>query len=1170
MMSPTPHVFVSASSSDLASARIIVGQALMQLKCLPIEESLFSVEHGRIREMQERLIDPCQAVIHLVGRDYGGEPDQTDMPDGQLRRSWTQLEYDYVVKQNKKLYVIICDKSFPFDEAEPQPDKKGELQQAHRDAVLKGEHVWHQVKTEEELREAVLQMKLPLDELRQELEKERLRKRRQVGAVLAVLAFLFAAAIVSQMILYRTVDDVSDKLDLVLELYRDSERIKKERKKQIDDGFTAELKAMKEEGVGWEEILELERRRDLAQNKMDDLIRTIKQELEGKPDEFFLEASRLLAEEGVDAAIAYLAIHEEDILARANRLAALGGEARDEKRKALKSLLLKAELHETKAEFDQALQLYQVVADRAPKWSRARRQLGSLLRDMADHQIQFRLAESHLKAALDLAEDNEQRASCKNALGILYLQQARYGEAQPLLEEALELMEQFHGPEHSKTATVVNNLAALLQATNRLAEAEPLLRRGLAIDERSYGAEHFNVAVHLHNLAALLQSTNRLIEAEQLIRRALAIDAQSWGAEHPAVARDLNALAQLLQDTNRLVEAEQLMRRALTIDEQAYGTEHPRVANRLNNLAALLQFTNRLKEAEPLIRRALAISRQSYGAEHPDVATGLNNLASLLQGTNRQGKAKPLVRRGLAIDERFYGAEHPKVATCLGTLAQFLLATNRVEAAEPLLRRALEIDEQCYGAEHPSVALDLSNLAHLLKVTNRVAEAEPLLRRALAIDKQSYGAKHPDVARDHSNLAQLLQDTNRVAEAEPLLRRALVIDEQSYGAEHPDVARDLWNLAQLLQATNRVAEAEPLMRRALEILVMIGRPTAHEHPHVRAVERNYAAILQTLETQPDEIAQRLQKIAAIEGPFPSILSEVERLLGAATAVDDVLAGLDAQYRAEGRPEVYFLESDQPIAPHLEKLLIPTRDGLAKQGIQAYFQDRNAEAVVLYDAAIELNHDQADAAEWLLINQMNRGGALRNLGALEQAREELTETASTMRQSGDTSATVLGNCLFHRALCEFRLGMTNEAKATVAESLQVYDDAPQNSPVSEGLVEQSRKLLADLEDGKERPPRVEVDVEAELRRARERFEAAQKLATLPLDEPTDELMGQMLGPAKSVDDVLKELDEQNRKDDNPAVWFLPLDEPISPHLDELLGPIQEAEPDPKEATKPAGA
>ena len=39
-------------------------------------------------------------------------------------------------------------------------------------------------------------------------------------------------------------------------------------------------------------------------------------------------------------------------------------------------------------------------------------------------------------------------------------------------------------------------------------------------------------------------------------------------------------------------------------------------------------------------------------------------------------------------------------------------------------------------------------------------------------------------------------------------------------------------------------------------------------------------------------------------------------------VADVLAALDAQYKADGRHAVYFLAPDQPIAPHLNELLGP--------------------------------------------------------------------------------------------------------------------------------------------------------------------------------------------------------------------------------------------------------
>ena len=346
-----------------------------------------------------------------------------------------------------------------------------------------------------------------------------------------------------------------------------------------------------------------------------------------------------------------------------------------------------------------------------------------------------------------------------NSVGLQLHGLARYAEAEPLMQRALEIDEASYGPDHPEVARDLNNLAMLLQATNRLGEAEPLMRRALAIAEASYGPDHPDVATDLNNLASLLYATNRLSEAEPLIRRALAIAEASYGPDHPDVARDLNNLAQLLQATNRLAEAEPLMRRALAIDEKSYGPDHPDVARDLNNLALLLYATKRHLEAEPLFRRALAIDEASYGPDHPDVARDLNNLAALLYATNRPSEAELLFRRALAIDEASYGPDHPDVARHLNNLAELLKATNCLAEAEPLFRRALAIYEQSWGPDHPEVATGLNNLAELLRATNRLSEAEPLGRRALEIllkFTRATGHPHPHLELVASNYAALL------------------------------------------------------------------------------------------------------------------------------------------------------------------------------------------------------------------------------------------------------------------------------------------------------------------------------------------------------------------------------------------------------------------------------
>jgi hypothetical protein len=56
---------------------------------------------------------------------------------------------------------------------------------------------------------------------------------------------------------------------------------------------------------------------------------------------------------------------------------------------------------------------------------------------------------------------------------------------------------------HPDVGTDLNNLAVLYKDQGRYAEAEPLYRRALTITETALGPTHPTVAIRLDNLAAL-------------------------------------------------------------------------------------------------------------------------------------------------------------------------------------------------------------------------------------------------------------------------------------------------------------------------------------------------------------------------------------------------------------------------------------------------------------------------------------------------------------------------------------------------------------------------------------------------------------------------------------------------------------------------------------------
>ncbi|MCX7096607.1 MAG: tetratricopeptide repeat protein [Methylococcales bacterium] len=609
-MPTRPNVFISATSGDLRTVRGIVKDALLTIGCHPVEQTNFPPDYRTVYDMLYGKISDCQALVHIVGLRYGAEPQPPHNP----RRSYTQLEYDIARDLQRKrgdkrfrVYVFVCAEGFPYDEAlDIEEADKTELQQQHRRALLHGDFLYetpadYQALKERiyALREEVIHLHEQLDDLKNELPS------------------LTAAAVLQAL---------------------DAESIAHRLRTEINSRFECDADLAREQQQNWQAIRTLERNRDMALARVDDVITTIKDGLAGNPDPIFIVASRIIETEGSDAALVYLESHQQDILAKADTAALHILAAEDKLHKTLSPLVLQADLYETSQQWEAALTLLKQVADKAPRWFQAR-----------------------------------------NRLGLMLLRLARYPEAETEWT-AIQVLAQ----NDAEKAIALNNLAALLQATNRLSEAEPLMRRVVGIFEISYGKEHPNVATALNNLAWFLKETNRLSEAEPLMRSALAIDEASYGKEHPNVAIQLNNLALLLQATNRLSEAEPLMRRVVEIFEISYGKEHPNFATALNNLALLLQATNRLSEAEPLMRRALAIDEASYGKEHPKVAIRLNNLATLLKATNRLSEAEPLMRRALLIVIQFTratGHEHPYLRLFFGKY-QVFLEEMKLTAAE--------------------------------------------------------------------------------------------------------------------------------------------------------------------------------------------------------------------------------------------------------------------------------------------------------------------------------------------------------------------------------------------------------------------------------------------------------------------------------------------------------
>jgi tetratricopeptide (TPR) repeat protein len=184
------RVFISATSKDLGTIRELVKQALLTMDCMPVEQTNFPPDYRSVREMLEQKIRTCEAVIHIVGIQYGAEPDPKTLPEGAIRRSYTQMEADLARQLGKKLYLFVCPENFPYDSAAPEEEEKQALQRSYRQEAAKSEEIRNRVTDREEIARKIRELQFELENLRATIGRDRRRHALLIAGLIVVLSLL--------------------------------------------------------------------------------------------------------------------------------------------------------------------------------------------------------------------------------------------------------------------------------------------------------------------------------------------------------------------------------------------------------------------------------------------------------------------------------------------------------------------------------------------------------------------------------------------------------------------------------------------------------------------------------------------------------------------------------------------------------------------------------------------------------------------------------------------------------------------------------------------------------------------------------------------------------------------------------------------------------------------
>ncbi len=342
--------------------------------------------------------------------------------------------------------------------------------------------------------------------------------------------------------------------------------------------------------------------------------------------------------------------------------------------------------------------------------------------------------------------------------------------ARELLDRGAERIRQGLRDQPASRARLLDTIGLIDHKLGLYGQARPLLEEAVAIRRRLPGAG-LDLAASLQHLGQVCQMQHRP-ETEALLREALAIQEKRLGPGDPEVAMTLNSLGIYYGYGGELEKAEPIFQRALKIRQAALGPGHPDVAMTLNNLALVRTQQKRYGEADELFRRALAIRERALPPDHPDLAATLESLALLAQSQHRYAEALPLHARALKIWEKALGPDHHRIGLVTTNLASCYDGLGRDREAEAAYRRAIALHEKILGTEHPDVAFSLLNLANFYRNRKRYAEAEGLYRRAVVIDERAFPPGSEKIAGPLRDYARLLRATGREREAVALEKRA--------------------------------------------------------------------------------------------------------------------------------------------------------------------------------------------------------------------------------------------------------------------------------------------------------------------------------------------------------------------------------------------------------------
>lgn len=237
--------------------------------------------------------------------------------------------------------------------------------------------------------------------------------------------------------------------------------------------------------------------------------------------------------------------------------------------------------------------------------------LGELYRRVGDYSESQRFTHKALELRETLlGKHHPKYADSLHNWGVLLSDQRDPARAVDALRRSLEITDATHGLDSVEHVRVANGLAMVyIMAFGNLAEAEPLLQDALQVCQQKGFQDQSLHARVLNNLAGVYKDMGRLTLAEELFGQASTL----WQKQGVMLdyAKALDNLANLKMRRTEFADALRMRQEALGLFQQYAGPRHPDTVICLDNIASDYLVRGQLDEALAIERKALSAAQHN-------------------------------------------------------------------------------------------------------------------------------------------------------------------------------------------------------------------------------------------------------------------------------------------------------------------------------------------------------------------------------------------------------------------------------------------------------------------------------------------------------------------------------------------------------------------------------